>query len=57
MQDDYRCAVCREIVHRDDTHVTVEAEELPRERFDNQASYLFHVTCWDSVASGWGEPA
>jgi hypothetical protein len=54
MKDDYRCAVCRNVVHRDKSHITVGADELPREAFGNTESYLFQVAYWDSVASGWG---
>ena len=55
MRDDLRCAICREVVAMDQRHVEIEAatvaEDAPEEEY-----YVLHLSCWDSVGSGWGRP-
>lgn len=54
MNDSY-CAVCRNHVDRSQRHVEVEAETVA-EDVPEQEFYLFHLSCWDSISSGWGKP-
>jgi hypothetical protein len=49
------CAICRDTIDMSTRHVEVEAETLGEDAPEYE-SYLFHLSCWDSIASGWGQP-
>lgn len=52
---DAHCAICRMKIDLSSMHVDVGAETIagPPE----SESYLFHLSCWNSVSEGWGPPA
>lgn len=56
MSQNRYCAVCRQPVDMASRHVELEAETVTEDAPEREA-YLFHLSCWDSVASGWGRPA
>lgn len=49
------CAICRNPVDRSQRHTEVDAETVGEDAPEHE-SYLFHLSCWDSVSSGWGRP-
>lgn len=51
------CAICREHVAPEESHVQIEAHhQRPRDR-DERDDYLVHDDCWRSISEGWMKPA
>lgn len=55
MRDNKHCAICREYVPQDQRHVRVSAETVVEDRPEEEF-YLLHLSCWDSLSAGWGQP-
>jgi len=55
MRDNLTCAICRDYVPLDQRHVEIKAETVGEDQTEEDY-YIMHLSCWDSLASGWGRP-
>ena len=56
MYQDYPyCAICRHEVDPGERHTVVEGETKGEDKPEVE-TYYFHLSCWDSLSSGWGNP-
>jgi len=53
--NNHYCAICRNPVDMGSRHVEIEAETVGEDA-PEQESYVMHLSCWDSLSSGWGRP-